>query len=214
MTPTSDDNPQSASPSSSSVSLGTCNNGTCNNGTCIMARVRAQVMSRDDSTGCWIPICGGGLSHIMIIRRPSSTHNHNHSPSSISSSSSSSSSNLSLNNAVITSSSKASNNISTSYSLPPTTSLIKNPLSSVRKIVSSIDSSTVTIDDVPLPVHDSSDVLVGTNDSHSNNDERMNEHNNNHHHDYNIQMNSNYEYIIIGTKISDQRVSFFKYFIN
>uniref|UniRef100_A0A8C8RZR4 Sprouty related EVH1 domain containing 3 n=1 Tax=Pelusios castaneus TaxID=367368 RepID=A0A8C8RZR4_9SAUR len=37
-----------------------------------MLRVRAVVMTRDDSSGGWVPMGGGGLSHVMIgkVRRP------------------------------------------------------------------------------------------------------------------------------------------------
>ncbi|XP_020642688.3 sprouty-related, EVH1 domain-containing protein 3 isoform X3 [Pogona vitticeps] len=37
-----------------------------------MVRVRAVVMTRDDSSGGWVPMGGGGLSHVMIckVRRP------------------------------------------------------------------------------------------------------------------------------------------------
>ena len=32
-------------------------------------RVRAQVMMRDDSTGGWVPMGGGGLSNVSVRRR-------------------------------------------------------------------------------------------------------------------------------------------------
>ncbi|CAI5780816.1 sprouty-related, EVH1 domain-containing protein 3 isoform X1 [Podarcis lilfordi] len=37
-----------------------------------MVRVRAVVMTRDDSSGGWVPMGGGGLSHVIIckVRRP------------------------------------------------------------------------------------------------------------------------------------------------
>lgn len=31
-------------------------------------RVRAVVMTRDDSSGGWVPLGGGGLSHIIICK--------------------------------------------------------------------------------------------------------------------------------------------------
>ena len=37
--------------------------------TCIVAKVKAQVMTRDDTTCGWLPISGGGLSQVMLIRR-------------------------------------------------------------------------------------------------------------------------------------------------
>ncbi|XP_044162190.1 sprouty-related, EVH1 domain-containing protein 3 [Bufo gargarizans] len=41
-----------------------------------IVRVRAVVMSRDDSSGGWVPMGGGGLSHVMIckVRRPDTSH--------------------------------------------------------------------------------------------------------------------------------------------
>lgn len=33
-----------------------------------MVRVRAVVMTRDDSSGGWVPLGGGGLSHVMICK--------------------------------------------------------------------------------------------------------------------------------------------------
>nr|XP_033812475.1 sprouty-related, EVH1 domain-containing protein 3 isoform X1 [Geotrypetes seraphini] len=41
-----------------------------------VVRVRAVVMTRDDSSGGWVPMGGGGLSHVMIckVKRPESTH--------------------------------------------------------------------------------------------------------------------------------------------
>lgn len=38
-------------------------------GTSMMSKVKAQVMTRDDSTGGWVPISGGGLSNVMLIKR-------------------------------------------------------------------------------------------------------------------------------------------------
>ena len=38
--------------------------------------VQAQVMTRDDSTQCWVPMGGGGLSNVKLHRLPS-----RHSPS-------------------------------------------------------------------------------------------------------------------------------------
>ena len=32
-------------------------------------RVRAQVMMRDDSTGGWVPMGGGGLSNVSVRKR-------------------------------------------------------------------------------------------------------------------------------------------------
>lgn len=34
-----------------------------------LVRVRAQVMMRDDSTGGWVPLGGGGLSHVAVRKR-------------------------------------------------------------------------------------------------------------------------------------------------
>ena len=34
-----------------------------------MVRVRAQVMSRDDSSGGWVPMGAGGLSNVSIRKR-------------------------------------------------------------------------------------------------------------------------------------------------
>uniref|UniRef100_H2TNB7 Sprouty related EVH1 domain containing 3 n=1 Tax=Takifugu rubripes TaxID=31033 RepID=H2TNB7_TAKRU len=34
-------------------------------------RVRAVVMTRDDSSGGWVPLGGGGLSHVVICKRRS-----------------------------------------------------------------------------------------------------------------------------------------------
>ena len=34
-----------------------------------MIRVSAQVMMRDDSTGGWLPMGGGGLSHVSVRKR-------------------------------------------------------------------------------------------------------------------------------------------------
>ena len=33
-------------------------------------RVRAQVMTRDDSSGGWVPMDGGGLSNVSVRKRP------------------------------------------------------------------------------------------------------------------------------------------------
>ena len=33
-------------------------------------RVRAQVMTRDDSSGGWVPLGGGGLANVSVRRRP------------------------------------------------------------------------------------------------------------------------------------------------
>ncbi|XP_025830468.1 sprouty-related, EVH1 domain-containing protein 1 isoform X2 [Agrilus planipennis] len=35
-----------------------------------LVRVRAQVMSRDDSSGGWVPLGGGGLSNVSVRKRP------------------------------------------------------------------------------------------------------------------------------------------------
>ncbi len=35
-------------------------------------RVRAVVMTRDDSSGGWVPLGGGGLSHVIICKGRSS----------------------------------------------------------------------------------------------------------------------------------------------
>ena len=34
-----------------------------------LVRVRAQVMMREDSTGGWVPLGGGGLSHVALRKR-------------------------------------------------------------------------------------------------------------------------------------------------
>lgn len=38
-----------------------------------LVRVRAQVMSRDDSSGGWVPLGGGGLSNVSVRKRPRPT---------------------------------------------------------------------------------------------------------------------------------------------
>ena len=38
-----------------------------------LVRVRAQVMMRDDSTGGWVPMGGGGLSNVSVRKRLIST---------------------------------------------------------------------------------------------------------------------------------------------
>lgn len=35
--------------------------------------MRAQVMSRDDSSGGWVPLGGGGLSNVSVRKRPRPT---------------------------------------------------------------------------------------------------------------------------------------------
>ncbi|XP_076676937.1 sprouty-related protein with EVH-1 domain isoform X3 [Andrena cerasifolii] len=35
-----------------------------------LVRVRAQVMTRDDSSGGWVPLSGGGLANVSVRRRP------------------------------------------------------------------------------------------------------------------------------------------------
>lgn len=35
-----------------------------------LVRVRAQVMTRDDSSGGWVPMGGGGLSEVAVHKRP------------------------------------------------------------------------------------------------------------------------------------------------
>lgn len=34
-----------------------------------LVRVRAQVMSRDDSSGGWVPLGGGGLSNVSVRKK-------------------------------------------------------------------------------------------------------------------------------------------------
>ena len=34
-----------------------------------LVRVRAQVMTRDDSSGGWVPLSGGGLANVSVRRR-------------------------------------------------------------------------------------------------------------------------------------------------
>lgn len=42
-----------------------------------LVRVRAQVMTRDDSSGGWVPLSGGGLANVSVRRRPiTSTGTH------------------------------------------------------------------------------------------------------------------------------------------
>ncbi|XP_049650555.1 sprouty-related, EVH1 domain-containing protein 3 [Accipiter gentilis] len=41
-----------------------------------MLRVRAVVMTRDDSSGGWVPTGGGGLSHVTVTRRREDGHRH------------------------------------------------------------------------------------------------------------------------------------------
>ncbi|XP_011859846.1 PREDICTED: sprouty-related, EVH1 domain-containing protein 1 isoform X2 [Vollenhovia emeryi] len=41
-----------------------------------LVRVNAQVMTRDESSGCWIPLGGGGLASVAIIRREISPKVH------------------------------------------------------------------------------------------------------------------------------------------
>ncbi|XP_069633330.1 LOW QUALITY PROTEIN: sprouty-related, EVH1 domain-containing protein 3 [Haliaeetus albicilla] len=41
-----------------------------------MLRVRAVVMTRDDSSGGWVPTGGGGLSHVTVTRRREAGHRH------------------------------------------------------------------------------------------------------------------------------------------
>lgn len=38
-----------------------------------LVRVRAQVMSRDDSSGGWVPLGCGGLSNVSVRKRPRPT---------------------------------------------------------------------------------------------------------------------------------------------
>ncbi|RWS09257.1 protein son of sevenless-like isoform X2 [Dinothrombium tinctorium] len=37
--------------------------------TTVLCKVRAQVMTRDDSTGGWVPIKGGGLSSVVLVKK-------------------------------------------------------------------------------------------------------------------------------------------------
>ncbi|XP_064484774.1 sprouty-related, EVH1 domain-containing protein 1-like [Ornithodoros turicata] len=46
--------------------------GSFQDGNCLV-RVRAQVMTRDDSTGGWVPLGGGGLSSVSVRKRDNST---------------------------------------------------------------------------------------------------------------------------------------------
>ncbi|XP_026324418.1 sprouty-related, EVH1 domain-containing protein 1 [Hyposmocoma kahamanoa] len=43
-----------------------------------LVRVRAQVMCRDEGTGGWLALGGGGLAHVMVGRRRATTHSHHH----------------------------------------------------------------------------------------------------------------------------------------
>lgn len=38
-----------------------------------LVRVRAQVMTRDDSSGGWVPLSGGGLANVSVRRRATSS---------------------------------------------------------------------------------------------------------------------------------------------
>ncbi|XP_033211944.1 sprouty-related, EVH1 domain-containing protein 1 isoform X2 [Belonocnema kinseyi] len=41
-----------------------------------LVRVRAQVMTRDDSSGGWVPLGGGGLANVSVRRRPAAAGGH------------------------------------------------------------------------------------------------------------------------------------------
>ncbi|XP_076295956.1 sprouty-related protein with EVH-1 domain isoform X2 [Lasioglossum baleicum] len=41
-----------------------------------LVRVRAQVMTRDDSSGGWVPLSGGGLANVSVRRRATSSGGH------------------------------------------------------------------------------------------------------------------------------------------
>ncbi|XP_053987719.1 sprouty-related, EVH1 domain-containing protein 1 isoform X2 [Hylaeus anthracinus] len=41
-----------------------------------LVRVRAQVMTRDDSSGGWVPLSGGGLANVSVRRRATSSSGH------------------------------------------------------------------------------------------------------------------------------------------
>ncbi|XP_066598828.1 sprouty-related, EVH1 domain-containing protein 2 isoform X2 [Prorops nasuta] len=41
-----------------------------------LVRVRAQVMTRDDSSGGWVPLGGGGLANVSVRRKATSTGEH------------------------------------------------------------------------------------------------------------------------------------------
>ena len=43
-----------------------------------LVRVRAQVMTRDDSTGGWVPMGGGGLSNVSVRKRSITPEETNH----------------------------------------------------------------------------------------------------------------------------------------
>ena len=43
-----------------------------------LVRVRAQVMMRDDSTGGWVPMGGGGLSNVSVRKRNIQPDLHDH----------------------------------------------------------------------------------------------------------------------------------------
>ena len=42
-----------------------------------LVRVRAQVMTRDDSSGGWVPMDGGGLSNVSVRKRVLPVHSSN-----------------------------------------------------------------------------------------------------------------------------------------
>jgi len=41
-----------------------------------LVKVHAQVMTRDDSSGGWIPLSGGGLANVSVIRKVISSEIH------------------------------------------------------------------------------------------------------------------------------------------
>jgi len=53
--------------------LGTCSVTTDDD---FLVQVRAQVMTRDDSSGGWLPRNGGGMSVVGVHAPPSPTNSH------------------------------------------------------------------------------------------------------------------------------------------
>ncbi|XP_034231261.1 sprouty-related, EVH1 domain-containing protein 1 isoform X2 [Thrips palmi] len=50
----------------------------CGSSGSFLVRVRAQVMTRDDSTGGWVPMGGGGLSNVSVRKRSITPEETNH----------------------------------------------------------------------------------------------------------------------------------------
>lgn len=172
--------------SPTTISTGLVNvNNTNGSNTCIVAKVKAQVMTRDDSTGLWLPISGGGLSHVMLIRRHSSPPPP---PNNIISSSSIPNHPSSLNNVI----------------LPINHLPIGNNLQQEQQLVCSSIDNQVTVtpigqSNVTSSMLSSPNSLVTNNGNNNVTLSNSSEAENN--------ISNNYEYIIVGTRISDKNVS-------